>query len=260
MSFSRLGKLAQAFARSAAAPSGKASASGAPGADVPLDEDLTIGDVVLDWLVSCYGRENGGETINRCERLLQRIAPGEDGLSPWRPVVLTTSDFFALTAPGRCVYITEGFLQTLHSDDAAVALVLAHEIAHHTLGHVASAGDSRWRDWLGEAAALPVIATAAINRLLFSAEQEFAADRAGLTLCHDAGFDLRGCLALFDHLAKWEETVRALGDSFPADWLTGSTPLRTWLRERLSGYPSLVARREAAEVQKVCLETRCGFR
>ncbi|HEY5812153.1 MAG TPA: hypothetical protein VIT23_05835 [Terrimicrobiaceae bacterium] len=47
-----------------------------------------------------------------------------------------------------------------------------------------------------------------INRLLFSAEQELAADRTGLTLCYDAGFDLRDCLALFDHLANWKETVR----------------------------------------------------
>ncbi|HEY5743155.1 MAG TPA: hypothetical protein VIS99_11495 [Terrimicrobiaceae bacterium] len=41
--------------------------------------------------------------------------------------------------------------------------------------------------------------------------------------------------------------------------MTGSTPLRTWLRERLSGYPSLAARREAAEVQKVLLETGGGM-
>ena len=109
--------------------------------------------------------------------------------------------------------------------------------------------------WLGEAAALPVISAAALNRLLFSAEQELAADRAGLTLCHDAGFDLRGCLALFDHLAKWEETVRALGDSFPADWLTGSTPFRTWLRERLSGYPFSSPANERRKWRKL-LETR----
>ena len=74
------------------------------------------------------------------------MAPGEDGLSSWRPVVLTTSSFFALTAPGRCVYVSEGFLQTLGSDEAALAFTLAHEIAHHNLGHVASAGDNRWRD------------------------------------------------------------------------------------------------------------------
>ena len=221
---------------------------------MPLSEDLTAGDLVLDWLVARFGRENGGETINRCERLLQLLAPGDDGLSFWQPVVLTTNDVTALTAPGRIIYVTEGILQLVGDDDAPLAMALAHEIAHHLLGHVAGSAANRWRDWLGEASGLPIIAAACINRSLFSPDQEYAADREGLALCHRSGFDLGRCVALFDILARYEDDVRALGDALPFDWLKPSTPFRAWVRERLSGYPTLAARREAAEVQRVVLE------
>ena len=81
MPFSRLGKLAQAIVQSRAASSEGAAERGAVGSDVSLREDLTIGDLILEWLAAEYGRENGGETINRCERALQLLAPSEDGLS-----------------------------------------------------------------------------------------------------------------------------------------------------------------------------------
>ncbi|MEA3208286.1 MAG: hypothetical protein QOE70_1343 [Chthoniobacter sp.] len=258
MPFSRVGKLAQALVRDAVPQ--EARAAFAPGGDVPLGDDLTLGDLVLDSLVACFGRENGGETINRCERLVQLLEPGEEGVSVWRPVVLTTADCFALTAPGRCIYVTEGLLRSLSADEAPLALILAHEISHHTLGHVASTDGLWWREWLGERAVLPALTRTSINRLLFSAEQEYAADSEGLALCHRAGVDLIRCLALFDQIASWEETARTLGAPLPGDWLSGSTPFRAWLRERLSGYPTPAARKEAAEVQRILLQTGGAMR
>jgi hypothetical protein len=133
-------------------------------------------------------------------------------------------------------------------------MVLAHEIAHHLLGHLAGGTPSRWRDWLGEASGLPIVAAACFNRALFSADQEYAADREGLALCHRSGFDLSRCAALFDILGRYVDEARALGDSLPFDWLEPSTPFRAWMRERLSGYPTLAARREALEVERILLE------
>jgi hypothetical protein len=130
----------------------------------------------------------------------------------------------------------------------------SREIAHHHLGHVAGSAPSQWRDWLGESAALPMLATAGINRLLFSAEQEYAADRNGLARCFRVKFDLTHCITLFDILARWECAEREFGDGLPFDWLNGATPFRAWLRERLSGYPTCYARRAAAEVERALLE------
>lgn len=210
MPFSRLGKLAQAIVHSRTAPSGRATDRGAVGSDVSLNEDVTIGDLALEWLTTSYGRENGGETINRCERILQLLAPSEDGLSLWQPVVLTTDGVLALTAPGRAIYVTVGLLQMIG---------------------------------------------AKINRLLFSPEQEYAADRDGLARCHRAGFDLTRCITLFDVLARWVDSGRELGVNFAGDWLGDSTPFRAWLRERISGYPTLAERRAAAEVERTLLES-----
>jgi hypothetical protein len=55
-------------------------------------------------------------------------------------------------------------------------------------------------------------------------------------------------------LARWEEAGRDLGASLPGHWLGGATPFRAWLRERVSGYPTLAARREAADAERVLLE------
>ena len=107
-------------------------------------------------------------------------------------------------------------------DDAPLAFALAHEIAHHELGHVAVEASSRWRDWLGESAGLPILAAAMVNRWLFSPRQEHAADREGLARAHRAGFDLTRCITLFDVLARWEDTGRDLGANLPGDWLGGS--------------------------------------
>jgi predicted Zn-dependent protease len=255
MPFSRLGKLAQAIAHSRTAPSGEATDRGPVGSDVSLNEDVTIGDLALAWLTTSYGRENGGETINRCERILQLLAPSADGLSLWRPVVLTTDSVLALTAPGRAIYVTLGLLQMIGDDDAPLALALAHEIAHHELGHVAVEAPGRWREWLGESAGLPVLATARINRWLFSPQQEYAVDRDGLARCHRAGFNLTRCITLFDVLARWVDSGRELGVDFAGDWLGDSTPFRAWLRERISGYPTLAERRAAAEVERTLLES-----
>lgn len=257
MPFSRFTRIARALVHAAVSPPAPAGAAFVPGADVSLGEDLTAGDLVLEFLVALYGRENGGGTIERSERLLQRLTPGEHGLSAWRPVVLDTSELCALTAPGRCLYVSAGLIGTL-ADDAPLAFVFAHEIAHHTLGHVASGAVGRWRDWLGEASALPALAVPLINRALFSVEQEYAADREALALCHRAGFELTRCLELFRVLAEWEETGRDLGEKLPGDWLRGSTPFRQWLRERWSGYPALAVRHEAAEVQRIVIESGGG--
>ena len=254
MTLSRLTRLARAATHSSKTPAESASTSMVPGGDVPLGEDLTVGDVVLEYLVSLYGRENGGETIERSERILQQLAAGPDGFSLWRPVVLTTSELCALTAPGRCIYVSTGLIGAL-SDDAPLALALAHEIAHHTLGHVASAPPTQWRDCLGAASALSALAGPVVNRLLFSVEQEFAADREALNLCHRAGFNLPTCLDLYRIFSDWEETGRDCGVTFPGDRIGSSTALQRWMRARYSGYPRLAARREAAEVERILIQT-----
>jgi Zn-dependent protease with chaperone function len=150
--------------------------------------------------------------------------------------------------------VSTGLIGAL-SDDAPLALMLAHEIAHHILGHVASAPQSQWRDCLGAASAFSALAAPAINRLLFSVEQEFAADREALNICHRAGFDLTRCLDLYRILSDWEETGRDIGVTFPGDRIGSSTGLQRWMRARYSGYPSLAARREAAEVERILIET-----
>lgn len=58
--------------------------------------------------------------------------------APLVPIVLWSPLYGAWTLPGRYLYITSELQQTLQSDDA-VAFVLAHEMAHHDLGHVAAA-------------------------------------------------------------------------------------------------------------------------
>lgn len=189
------------------------------------------------------------ERVRRVEERLQAGRPAGRRLTVEVPWLQTVTAF---TAPGRYVYISRGLFERCPEDEQ-VALVAAHEIAHHDLGHV-----KLLAGWASTFAGLPsgVLLTAlyrGVERRIYGPEKECAADRRGLELCLAAGYDGERCLELLGIL---EQHALDLGDldivfgpdeqsdnelAEDADW---KTRIQIWLWQRARGYLPIRDRRQ----------------
>ena len=153
--------------------------------------------------------------------------------------------------PGRYIYVSRRLLELCRTEEAA-AFVIAHEIAHHDLGHL-----DQLARWLPSAAGaglvrLLTVLVRCMENLLFSSQKESEADRHALELCREAGYDTGQCLLIFDILEKYALDVGdldgALGrDDFDEEVRDTSAWRKkwrsAWYRIR-RGYPSIRERRQ----------------
>ena len=124
----------------------------------------------------------------------------------------------AFAAPGGFIGIHTGMLLATQSE-SELASVLAHEIAHVTQRHIVRAIDHAGRSNLpvlagilaavivgarnpeaGQAAAAAVLGTSAQSRINFTRHNEMEADRVGIRILADAGFDPREMAGVFEKL------------------------------------------------------------
>ena len=122
----------------------------------------------------------------------------------YRVYLVDSKEPNAFTPGGGHIFVTTGLVARL-GDEAQMAMVLAHEVAHCVLGHVIKTaqrrqigdravsasksvlGDKLAVEWIGEG--LGMAANAAVN--LYTRDQEDEADELGLDLMVAAGYDLR---------------------------------------------------------------------
>jgi Zn-dependent protease with chaperone function len=96
-------------------------------------------------LINEFANEREAWATDRVQRVQQKINEARTGKPPLETVILWIAPPLAFTLVGRYVYISRYLLERLSTDDA-VAFVLAHEAAHHDLGHFdLFAG---WAEWL----------------------------------------------------------------------------------------------------------------
>src|SRR3954463_9562453 len=79
--------------------------------------------------------EREGWAVERVRRVTEKLQAGVAEHDRFETVVIVTTDHNAFTTPGRTVYVARRLVDLL-PDDAATAFVIAHEIAHHHLGHL----------------------------------------------------------------------------------------------------------------------------
>lgn len=189
------------------------------------------------------------ERVRQVENRLQEGRPPLKRLSveiPWLEVVT------AFTAPGRYIYLSRRLFERC-SNEEHVAIVVAHEIAHHDLEHV-----NLFAGWSSKIIGLPgadlfAFAFHAFERVLYGPEKECDADKHGLDLCLAAGYNGQRCLELFDLLEQHaldmgdydmvygpdEESDDELADD--ASW---KTKAQIWLWQRTRGYLPIRDRRQ----------------
>lgn len=160
-----------------------------------------VGEQLHTLLVSGHGmasRDFSHEAVDRAMAALNRT---REPLNPMIGEVLWLASPIAFTSPGPYVYISRRLIERC-SSDAPIAFALAHEMAHHDLGHLDRA--DRWMAAGALSRAPGFVVYAAIelwSRWLYSRENELAADAYALGLCKKAGFDPEQCLKCFDILA-----------------------------------------------------------
>jgi hypothetical protein len=216
-------------------------------------DDLEFGEWLFGRLTDEAHREVTGWAPERVERVVARLEAHRAPEARVVPVVLWLKLFSAFATPGRYVYISRRLLEQCRDDEAA-AFVLAHEIAHHDLGHVTTAPD--WLpDLLRERGGWILAAFySAAAKSLYGPERECAADRYALDICRAAGYDVMRCLALFDVLERYALDVgdgdMVFGPDPESDQeLSPDAPLltraRIWLWQRSRGYLPIQDRRAA---------------
>lgn len=219
--------------------------------DPPGLPDRLDAESLTGWmharLVDAYVLEGSGWARERAERVEARLQPGVAAEDRLRVVVLWIPEVTAFTF-GDHVYLSRRLVERLTADDP-VAFAVAHEMAHHALGH--QAARERWIDRFAAVPAGTLVAGAILDvmRWRHSPEEELDADEYALRLCAEAGYDVKECLRALDVLeadlldrGAFSLVYGPEPDDVDAEPGVGET-VRRWLWERERGYPPLLERR-----------------
>ena len=213
------------------------------------DFELNPGEWFGDWLHAqiadnAFIEKNGHmpDRVRAAATRLQQDRPTDQRFVaevPW------LQSFSAFTAPGKYVYFSRPLLERCPHEDAA-AFVIAHEIAHHDLGHLElfSGPFARHAARL-QVGVLAILFFRMLQKRIYSPEWELAADRRAIDLCLKAGYDPAKCLYLFHILELIALDYGDLGMVYGLDpdsdqelsaEATTITKARIWLYQRERGY------------------------
>lgn len=172
-----------------------------PFSDFEVGEGETFGDWLYAQVAENAHIENVGFMPDRVRSVTERLQAGRPEHLRLTTVVPWLRSFTAFTAPGRYIYFSRKLLEHCPTEETA-AFVIAHEIAHHDLGHLALfTGPFARHAARLDAGRLAVLFFRMLQRRIYRPDWELDADRRGLDLCHQAGFDLDKCVHVF-HILK----------------------------------------------------------
>ncbi len=223
-------------------------------ADSSFDPRAEFSEWLHAELVHEYANEIESWAIERAKRVMDRLNAVRLDREPKEAVILWLQGFTAFTFVGRYIYIVRRLYERLPSDES-VALIFAHEIAHHDCGHLSLFGS--WTSWLPRSTATSYVAalTAVLEHKAYGPEREAQADLYAMQLCLDAGYDGARCLQLFDIMENESLDVGDVDGVFgPENLLDPTDPdqggigqqVQRWIWTKHRGYLPLRERRERA--------------
>lgn len=125
--------------------------------------------------------------------------------------VLENKEINAFSLPGGPVYVFRGLLDMLGDDDDALATVLGHECGHVAARHAARQLSSAVTTNILINILIPnptynqlAGVSADVAGLKYSRDDEYEADRRGLSYASEAGYDPNGMVHFFDKLSRLE--------------------------------------------------------
>ena len=163
-------------------------------------DDRAVTDHLREIIEAEFFIEREGWAAERVNRVTARFDPSFQTLVLWGEN--SAFSHGAFTGPGKTVYIDRRLLERLPDDDA-VAFVIAHELAHHRLGHVMR---SLWH--------LPL---RLMHSWITTTSHERDADRLAIEMCIEAGYDVERCVHALQQLLLVSLDYRDLDGVFGGD-------------------------------------------
>lgn len=149
------------------------------------------------------------------------VRASDDPTRRYRITVLNSPVANAFALPGGYLYVTRGLL-ALANDRSELAAVLSHEIAHVLANHALERARVVERTGLVEKVAAdvlsdPLVGKAAVHRskltlAKFTQKQEIEADKLGIRIAGNAGFDPFAASRFIDKLQKYAAFRSAIGE------------------------------------------------
>jgi predicted Zn-dependent protease len=231
--------LAAFAAASGAALAGCQHLAAVTGSTVAPEDEIRLGLEAFDQMKGETPVSRDPDVQERLEAIGRRIVPVTGSRIPaeeWEFVVFDTEELNAFALPGGRVGFYKGILR-LMENDAQVATVMGHEIAHVNARHGAERigteqmtnlglealsealeiGQVRYSDQIG--AALGLGAQYGIL-LPYSRSHELETDRLGLTYMAEAGYDPAEAITFWQNFAREASTgpgLPAFLSTHPAD-------------------------------------------
>ncbi len=185
-------------------------------------EEIAMGASISEKLRQKYGVVQN-QAVHKYVGLVGRVLAGSSAKPnfPWQFVVLDTDGVNAFAAPGGYIHITRGALALIR-DEAELAGVLGHEVAHVTEQHTINAiKKSKWVDAgagaLTKNQLLDRFTQAAYESIVengFDRNDENKSDEIGLKLANAAGYAPTGLGAFLTKLADRNKDLKERSGAF----------------------------------------------
>src|SRR5579884_842430 len=178
-------------------------------------QEVSLGKEGTRQVEQQYRVDTTSPDAERVRRIGERLLPHIDKRDvPYSFKVLDSPEINAFSLPGGPVYVFRGLLDMIGDDDDALACIMGHELGHVNARHAARAISSQLATnilltlALGNASGttqnLAGLAANLID-LKYSRDDEYEADRRGLSYAHFAGYDPHGMIRFFDKLMRMEK-------------------------------------------------------
>lgn len=213
--------------------------------DFEINEGLLFSEWLHSEIADTAFLEKNGFMPDRVRAVSDRLQQDRPEKTRFVAEIPWLQAITAFTAPGKYIYFARRLLERC-PDEETTAFVIAHEIAHHDLGHLRlfngpfAQHASRLKSGM-----LAILFFRILQRRIYSPEWELDADRKAVDLCLAAGYEGRKCLYLFHILelialdygsldAVYGLDPESDAESSPEAGLV--TKARIWIWQRQHGY------------------------
>jgi predicted Zn-dependent protease len=205
-------------------------------------QEQQVGDEQNSVIVAQYGGAIDSTKINQfVNEIGQKLVPYTErtDVARYNFTVLDTDDVNAFALPGGYVYITRGLLN-LAQDEAQVAGVLAHELAHiqarhsaqqYSQGTLANLGVGLLGAVIGGSGGQMASQAAGLGAqaglMKYSRTHEYEADTLGIRYMQKAGYDPSAAarfLEMLNRNTQFESSIKGAGGNANAFSLMASHP------------------------------------